>query len=42
MLYRHVFVMLSGFSAILPLQVILPSGDVIAVNAVAVVRIQYN
>ena len=29
---------LSGFPAILPFQVLLPSGDVIAVSAVAVVR----
>ena len=34
--------LVSGFPAILPSQVILPSGDVIAVSSVAVVRIQYN
>ena len=33
---------LSGFPAILPSQIILPSGDAIAVSEVAVVRIRYN
>ena len=34
--------LVSGFPAILPSQVILPSGNVIAVSSVAVVRIWYN
>ena len=33
---------LSGFPALLPSHVILPSDEVIAVSAVAVVRIRYN
>ena len=38
----HVLAKLSGFPTIVPAQVILPSGDVIATSAVAVVRIWYN
>ena len=34
--------LVSDFPVVLPSQVILPSGEVIAVSSVAVVRMQYN